>query len=293
MLMRSLVACAALVAAPAVLAQPVALSSGGIEFTVEGESCGPIVINGVPVNDTMIVSGAGLTSVTSAQSGFSGTLSTVTSGTGYAVQRISRGTFGGDAEIVITTAILGPYEDNGVPVADTAVVEQTFAMTNLDPADDEVNIFMQSFPSDLMFGSVDIRGFNALTKTPFIAAGGKFWAVTADDTNPEIDFGWEITDLSTQGLGPSQATFNALTNSVEPVGSQLLAVLRADGIGFGETVEFKFRHLFAVNGALTAAPDDFNFAPPEKPCPGDLDGDNDTDLGDFTILASDFGCSAP
>ncbi|MEO1128640.1 MAG: hypothetical protein AAFX05_02910 [Planctomycetota bacterium] len=32
-------------------------------------------------------------------------------------------------------------------------------------------------------------------------------------------------------------------------------------------------------------------SPSQAQCPGDLDNDGDTDLGDFTILASDFGCS--
>jgi hypothetical protein len=31
-------------------------------------------------------------------------------------------------------------------------------------------------------------------------------------------------------------------------------------------------------------------SPSQAQCPGDLDSDGDTDLGDFTILASDFGC---
>ncbi|MEO1128636.1 MAG: hypothetical protein AAFX05_02890, partial [Planctomycetota bacterium] len=31
-------------------------------------------------------------------------------------------------------------------------------------------------------------------------------------------------------------------------------------------------------------------SPPQAQCPGDIDGDGDTDLEDFTILASDFGC---
>ncbi|MEO1128639.1 MAG: hypothetical protein AAFX05_02905 [Planctomycetota bacterium] len=31
-------------------------------------------------------------------------------------------------------------------------------------------------------------------------------------------------------------------------------------------------------------------SPAQAQCPGDLDSDGDTDLGDFTILASDFGC---
>ncbi|MEO1128638.1 MAG: hypothetical protein AAFX05_02900 [Planctomycetota bacterium] len=32
-------------------------------------------------------------------------------------------------------------------------------------------------------------------------------------------------------------------------------------------------------------------SPAQGQCPGDLDSDGDTDLGDFTILASDFGCA--
>ena len=31
-------------------------------------------------------------------------------------------------------------------------------------------------------------------------------------------------------------------------------------------------------------------SPPQTACPGDLDGDGDTDLGDFGIFAGDFGC---
>ena len=249
-------------------AQPVLtpFERDGIEVGMDRDFLGNISINGVPVHDTTFNTIAGGYSLSSELSGSGGIGSDVTTGEGYGSLSVSRSNR--NAEMGVTTMIRGPYEENGQVVPDTAVVEHTIAYTNLNTAADQVNIYWQTFGSEFLFGADDIRAFNANTGTPYLAANGKFWAITADDTDPDIDLAWEITDLSTQVLDFDQANFDGLTNSVEPVGSQILLGLRRDNIAFGETVVFRFRHLFAVNGALTEAPDAFDFTPAPPVLPG-------------------------
>jgi len=70
----------------------------------------------------------------------------------------------------------------------------------------------------------------------------------------------------------------------------------ADFVALTGTVRVRF--IASDDGAgsiVEAAVDDFQVVDtgcPSVPCPGDLDGDNDIDLDDLTLLLGDFGCSS-
>jgi hypothetical protein len=58
----------------------------------------------------------------------------------------------------------------------------------------------------------------------------------------------------------------------------------------GGALEIAAVDLFA-NGSSPVFYDDLSLVPVERTCPGDLDGDGDTDHADLGIILADWGCS--
>ncbi|MEO1129319.1 MAG: matrixin family metalloprotease, partial [Planctomycetota bacterium] len=107
--------------------------------------------------------------------------------------------------------------------------------------------------------------------------GGSSWQTleivgpTTGDANPEVTGGWVEKSFRIDQIGGISVT------------SQFRIRFGAEDADPGSVVEAGV-DAFSITGR------DCTFTPPTS-CIGDVDGDGDTDLGDFTDLASNFGAS--
>jgi hypothetical protein len=169
---------------------------------------------------------------------------------------------------------LGAPDDNFLGLGDGQLTYVLDGVTLVDGSGPDFNVYEVNFGGDdFQYVEVSVSA-DGSTFTPIAPEPGAPISIPGDEAHTRLDLRRSY-DLASVGLSAVHHIRITGTHPDPPGGT---AGFDLDAVGLAHTLSDLD---LDGDGALDAC---------ESPCPGDLDGDNDTDVFDFATLADDFGC---